>query len=63
MVLKNNPLSGEDRRVVSTRLYSSELIYFKKICDKENTNMNKKIRKMIREEIKNKFGDVLEARR
>jgi len=60
MVLKNHPLSGEDRKIVSTRLYQSEFIYFKKICDKEGKTVNKKLKEMILEEIKKKFGDILE---
>ena len=61
MVLKNHPLSGEDRKIVSTRLYQSEFLYFKKICDKEGKTVNKKLKEIIREEIKEKFGDVLEG--
>ncbi len=60
MVLKNHPLSGEERKIVSTRLYVSEFLYFKKICDKENKTVNAKLKEIVREEIKRKFGDVLE---
>jgi hypothetical protein len=63
MVLKNHPLSGEDRKIVSTRLYQSELIYLKKICEKEGKTVNKKLREMVREEIKQKFGNILEGGR
>ena len=63
MVLKNHPLSGEERKIVSTRLYQSEFIYFKKICEKENNkSVNQKLKEMIREEIKRKFGDILVGR-
>ncbi len=62
MVLKNHPLSGEDRKIVSTRLYSSEFLYFKKICEKENKTISKKLKEIIREEIKKKFGDILERK-
>jgi len=61
MVLKNHPLSGEERKIVSTRLYRSEFLYFKKICDKENKTINKKLKEVIRDEIKRKFGDILEG--
>ena len=62
MVLKNNPLSGEERKIVSTRLYKSEFLYFKKICEKENNkSVNQKLKEMVREEIKKKFGDILEG--
>ena len=60
MVLKNHPLSGEERKIASTRLYQSEFIYFKKICEKENKTVNAKLKEIVREEIKKKFGDILE---
>ena len=60
MVLKNHPLSGEERKIVSTRLYRSEFLYFKKICEKEGKTVNKKLKEVIRDEIKSKMGDVLE---
>ena len=60
MVLKNHPLSGEDRKIVSTRLYQSEFLYFKKICEKEGKTVNAKLKEIIREEIKRKFGNILE---
>jgi len=63
MVLKNNPLSGEDRRIVSTRLYASEFSYLKKICEKENKTVNTKLKELVREEIKRKFGGILEHKK
>ena len=59
MVLKNHPLSGEERKIVSTRLYQSEFLYFKKICEKEGKTVNAKLKEIIREEIKKKFGGIL----
>ncbi len=50
MVLKNNPLSGEERKIVSTRLYKTEFLYFKKVCDQEGKSINTKLREMIRKE-------------
>ena len=50
MVLKNNPLSGEERKVVSTRLYKSEFLFFKKLCEQEGKKINAKLREMIRKE-------------
>ncbi len=50
MVLKNNPLSGEERKVVGTRLYMSEFLFFKKICEQEGKTINTKLREMIRKE-------------
>lgn len=63
MVLKNNPLSGEERKIVSTRLYASEFLYFKKICEKENKTVNAKLKEIVLEEIKKKFGDILEEKK
>lgn len=51
MVLKNNPLSGEERKIVSTRLYKSEFLFFKKLCEQEGKTINTKLREMIRKEI------------
>jgi len=50
MVLKNNPLSGEERKIVSTRLYKSEFLFFKKLCEQEGKSVNTKLREMIRKE-------------
>ena len=50
MVLKNHPLSGEERKIVSTRLYKSEFLFFKKLCDQEGKSINTKLREMIRKE-------------
>ncbi len=50
MVLKNHDLSGEERKIVSTRLYKSEFLFFKKLCDQEGKTINTKLREMIREE-------------
>jgi hypothetical protein len=52
MVIKNNSLSGEERKIVSTRLYKSEFLYFKKTCEQEGKSINTKLREMIRKEIK-----------
>jgi predicted HTH domain antitoxin len=61
MVLKNHPLSGEERKIVSTRLYQSEFLYFKKICEMEGKSVNTKLKEVIREEIKKRFGGILEG--
>jgi len=50
MVLKNHKLSGEERKIVSTRLYKSEFLFFKALCEQENKTVNAKLREMIREE-------------
>ena len=51
MVIKKNPLSGEERKVVGTRLYMSEFLLFKQFCEKEGKKINAKLREMIRKEI------------
>jgi len=53
-----NPLRGEERRVVSTKLYRIEFVNFMKICEAENKKVNAKLREMIRKEIKERFGQV-----
>jgi len=50
MVLKNHELSGEERKVVGTRLYMSEFLFFKKLCAQEGKTVNTKLREMIRKE-------------
>ncbi|MFH0711558.1 MAG: hypothetical protein V1889_00350 [archaeon] len=50
MVLKNHPLSGEERKIVSTRLYRSEFLYLKKLCEQESKSVNAKLREIIRKE-------------
>ncbi|MEK6858511.1 MAG: hypothetical protein AABX53_01205 [Nanoarchaeota archaeon] len=52
MVLKNHPLSGEERKIVSTRLYKTEFLYLKKLCDQEGKTINTKLREMIRKATK-----------
>ncbi len=57
MVLKDNSLSGEERRIVSTRLYMSEFLIFKRLCKSESKAINEKLREMIRKEIKLEDGE------
>jgi len=63
MVLKNHPLSGEERKIVSTRLYASEFLYLKKICEKEGKTVNAKLKELVLREIKEKFGSILEHKK
>jgi len=51
MVLKNHKLSGEERKIVSTRLYKTEFLYFKRLCESEGKKINTKLREMIKKEI------------
>jgi len=58
MTIGNN-LRGEERKIVSTRLYRPEFVNFMKICESENKSVNTKLREIIQEEIKEKLGDVM----
>lgn len=51
MVIKDNPLSGEERKIVSTRLYKSEYLIFKMLCEKEGKKINTKLREMVRDKV------------
>ncbi|MEK6823981.1 MAG: hypothetical protein AABY06_03000 [Nanoarchaeota archaeon] len=56
---KKNPLRGQERRVISTKLYRLEFVNFVKLCQTEKKSVHAKLREMIREEIKKKFGEIL----
>jgi len=58
MEVKDN-LRGEERKIVSTRLYMPEFANFVKICEKEEKSVNEKLREIVRKEIGEKFGGVL----
>ena len=51
---------GEERKIVSTRLYRSEFANFAKICQAEGKSVNAKLREMIRKEVNKQFGGVLD---
>ena len=53
---ETNPLWGEERKIVSTRIYRPEFASFAKVCELEGKSVNTKLREMIAEEIKKKFG-------
>ena len=42
---------GEERKIVSTRLYRSEFANFLRICEGEGLSVNAKLREMVRGEI------------
>ena len=44
-------LRGEERKIVSTRLYRSEFANFLRICEGEGLSVNAKLREMVRGEI------------
>lgn len=50
---KTNPLRGEERKVVSTKLYRLEFVNFMRICETERKKLNTKLREMIQKEIEN----------
>ena len=45
-------LKGEERKIVSTRLYRPEFANFTKICEGEGKSVNAKLREMVGDEIK-----------
>lgn len=53
---KKNPLRGEERRVISTKLYRPEFANLMKICDAEGKKVNGKLRELIMEEVDEKVG-------
>jgi len=52
-MVNKNPLRGQERRVVSTKLYRIEFVNFMKICEAEGKKVNAKLREMIKKEIEN----------
>ena len=56
---EENSLRGEERRVVSTKLYRHEFVNLMKVCEAEGKKVNAKLREMIRKEINKKLGGVL----
>lgn len=59
-----NPLRGEERRVISTKLYRSEFANLMKICDAEGKDgkpksLHQKLRELVQEEVNEKLGGVL----
>ena len=57
---KKNPLRGEERRVISTKIYKAEFNLLKKICDREEKTINAKLKELVKNEINEKLGGVLE---
>jgi len=60
MTSKENSLRGEERKIVSTRVYRSEFANFIRLCQAEGKSVNNKMREMIREEIERNFGDIFD---
>ena len=52
----NENLKGEERKIVSTRLYRSEFANFHKLCGKEGVSVNAKLRAMVQAEVAEGFG-------
>lgn len=46
----------EDNKVVMSKLPRDEFANFKKICDKEDKTVNKKLRELVNMEITNNFA-------
>jgi len=54
----NENLKGEERKIVSTRLYRSEFANFHRLCEREGVSVNAKLRAMVRGEVVRGFGRV-----
>lgn len=52
-------LKGEERKIVSSRLYRPEFAAFVKICESEDKSVNAKLREMVRREIEERLGGVV----
>ena len=59
---EDKSLRGEERKILSTRVYRTEFASFSKICQLENKTVNTKLREMVRTEITKKFGEILEVK-
>lgn len=55
-MVNDRPSREEDNKVVMSKLPRDEFANFKKICDKENKTVNKKIRELINLEIHQNFA-------
>lgn len=60
MVNDKEDLRGEERKIVTTRLYRSEFANLMKICNKEDKSINMKLREIVQKEINKSFGEVSE---
>jgi len=56
---EESDLRGEERKMVSSRLYRPEFVSFMKICEGEGKSVNAKLREMVRDEIRDKMRGVL----
>ncbi|MCK5321394.1 hypothetical protein KAJ38_02345 [Candidatus Pacearchaeota archaeon] len=56
---KKDDLRGEERKIVSTRLYRPEFVSFMKVCESEGKSVNAKLRELVKKEIQEKMGWVL----
>ena len=52
----NRPIREDDSKIASVKLPRHEFANFKKLCDKENKSVNKKIREMVNREVNENFG-------
>ncbi len=54
-------LRGEERRVISTKLYKVEFNLLRKICEKEGgKSVHAKLRELVKKEIQEKMGWIEE---
>ncbi len=55
-MVDDKPIREEDNKVVMSKLPRDEFANFKKLCDRENKTINKKIRELINKDINENFG-------
>ena len=61
-MVENEPVRKEDSKVVMSKLPRDEFANFKKICDKEDKTINRKLRELINQEINSKFGNSVNGK-
>jgi len=52
----DRPVREDDSKIASVKLPRHEFANLKKLCDKENKTINKKIRELINQEVNENFG-------
>ena len=53
----------QKHKLIYQLCHSSPANLWKNVCEKENKTINTKLKEIVREEIKKKFGDILEHKK
>jgi hypothetical protein len=61
-MVDDKPIREEDNKVVMSKLPRDEFANFKKLCDRENKTINKKIRELVNQHISEHFGLSIELK-